>query len=81
MDPVSIMGLVMDVVIVALSFAVYDKKKNKTFLYLGISFVVFALAYIMALLGLVAVMAELHFIVRALGYLLMAFAVYRELRS
>jgi hypothetical protein len=81
MDPVSIMGLVMDVVIAALAFAVYDKKKNKTFLYLGISFVVFALSYIMALLGLVAVMAEVHFLVRAVALLLMLFAVYIEFRS
>jgi Na+/melibiose symporter-like transporter len=79
MDPVSIMGLIADIVIVALSFAVHSKKKNKTFYYIGVAYILFALSYIMVLSNLAAMSRETYLLVRAVAYLTMIFGLYKEL--
>jgi len=67
MDPVVLMNLLFDLIIVILGIAVYTKKKDILLMWVSIAFLFFALSYVLVVLGVTDSMVLIP--LRAIGYL------------
>ncbi|HUK50205.1 MAG TPA: hypothetical protein VLV18_04150 [Terriglobales bacterium] len=67
MDPVVLMNLLFDLIIVILGIAVYTKKKGILLMWVSIAFLFFALSYVLVVLGVTDSMVLIP--LRAIGYL------------
>ena len=61
------MNLLFDLVILALSFMAYKERKSPLLLWLGIAFCLFAVSYVLTILGVASTLALVP--LRAVGYL------------
>ena len=77
LDPTTLLNLVFAVIILILGILVFRKKKMVLALYVAIAFGLFAISHLANLLG--AASTEISIIViRALGYLVVIYAMVRE---
>jgi hypothetical protein len=77
LDPTTLLNLVFAVIILILGILVFRKKKMVLALYVAIAFGLFAISHLATLLG--AASTEISIIViRALGYLVVIYAMVRE---
>ncbi len=74
-DPINALGLTFNIIILLLGYWSYKKSQNKVPLYISIAFLLFAIAYIIALIGQTS---EGVFIIRAIAYIILTFAVYKS---
>lgn len=80
LDPTILLNLVFAVIILILGILVFRKNKMVLALYVAIAFGLFAISHLAVLLG--AVNTEISIIViRALGYLVVIYALVREFRK
>ena len=75
-DPTTAMNFALCVVIVALAYVAYSKKKNDVALYIGVGFGLFGLSHFIALLGFEAATTVLV-IIRTFAYLTVIFALLK----
>ncbi len=77
LDPVNILGLAFNIIILVLGFWGYTKSNDKAPLYIGIAFVLFAISYIITLQGLKGNFESALILLRAVAYLILTYAVYK----
>ncbi len=74
-DPINVLGLAFNIIILTLGYWGYTKSGDKAPLYISIAFILFAVSYIITILGLGSPIGIL--IIRAIAYLIFAFAMYK----
>ena len=74
---VYIINLVASIIIVALGFWGYAKKKNDVLLYIGIAWVLFGVTHLLGVLGLASGLQAVIIPIRVVAYLIFIFAIYR----
>ncbi len=74
-DPINVLGLAFNIIILTLGYWGYMKSGDKAPLYISIAFILFAISYIITILGLGSPIGIL--IIRAIAYLIFAFAMYK----
>lgn len=80
-DPVVIINLILCVIILMLGYLVYRKRENIDAFLIGIAFGIFGLSHLDALLGL-SLWPEITFVMlRIVGYVLVAVALFRILKE
>ncbi|MFH1697058.1 MAG: hypothetical protein ABH854_04085 [Candidatus Diapherotrites archaeon] len=77
MDPMYLVNLVLCVVILFLGWMGYKKSKKAVPLYVGIGFALFGVSHLATILGMKESLETVLIVVRTLGYLVVAFALYR----
>jgi len=75
-DPVNVLGLTFNIIIIVLGYWSYKKSQDKVPLYVSIAFVLFGISYLITLFSLRRTL-ESVLIIRTLGYLILIFAVYK----
>jgi len=75
-DPINVLGLTFNIIILVLGYWGYKKSKDKAPLYISIAFMLFGFSYIVTLIGLKRTF-ESVFLIRTLAYLILTFAVYK----
>jgi Na+/proline symporter len=76
-DPVVIINLILCIIILILGYLVYRKRENINALLIGIAFGIFGLSHLDSLLGL-SLWPEITFVMlRIVGYILVAVALFR----
>ncbi len=75
LDPMNALGLMFNVIIVVLGYWSYKKSREKAPLYISAAFILFGISYIITILDLGGT-SEI-FIIRAIAYLILTFAVYK----
>ena len=75
-DAITAMNFALCVVIVALAYLAYSKKKSDVALYLGVAFGLFGLSHFIVLLGFGSATTVLV-IIRTLGYLAVILALLK----
>ncbi len=75
LDPINVLGLAFNIIILILGYWGYMKSGDKAPLYISIAFILFAISYIITILGLGTPMGIL--IIRAIAYLIFSFAMYK----
>jgi hypothetical protein len=75
-DTTLVINLVLCIVILALGITGWRRSRNLALLYIGIAFGLFGLSHLATLLSLKDALDPVLIILRLLGYLLVAFAVY-----
>lgn len=76
-DMVTSVNLVLCVLIILAGYLAYKKEKAAAWLYLALAFSLFALSHVVTLAGATESIYEPMVAIRALGYLLVLFAVYK----
>lgn len=76
-DMVTSVNLALCVLITLAGYLAYRKEKAASWLYLALAFSLFALSHIVTLAGATDSLYEPMVAIRALGYLLVLFAVYK----
>jgi Na+/proline symporter len=80
-DPAVIVNLVLCAIILILGFLVYRKRENMDALLIGFAFGLFGVSHFYTLLGL-SLWPEITFVMlRIVGYILVAVALYRILKE
>lgn len=74
---VTLVNLVLAAIVLVMGLWAYAGKQSKAGLLLGIAFGLFAVAHLLALLGMAATLNTLLIVIRILGYLAAMVAVYR----
>jgi VIT1/CCC1 family predicted Fe2+/Mn2+ transporter len=77
-DPTTLMNFIFGVIIVILGFWVFRLKKYTLALYVAIGFGLFAISWLEILLGATSSNNISIILLRALGYLVVIFALFRE---
>jgi hypothetical protein len=77
-DPTTTMNFIFSVIIVILGFWVYKVKNNVLALYIALAFGLFAISHLSILLGTPSTSISI-IIIRALGYLVVIFALSKEI--
>ena len=77
MDPVTILNFVLCVVIVVLSFVVYNRKKTTLAVCIGVAFGLFGISHLATLLGLSDVLGTVLIVVRTVAYLTIVYALLK----
>lgn len=80
MDPITVVNFFLAFVIFILGLAVYYKKKDTMTLYIGIAFGLYAVSHLVLILSLEG-MTDTLIVIRILAYLIVAFVLYKRLRS
>lgn len=75
-DTTLVINLVLCILILALGITGWRRSRNLALLYIGIAFGLFGLSHLATLLSLKDALDPVLIILRLLGYLLVAFAVY-----
>jgi uncharacterized membrane protein (UPF0136 family) len=78
MDPVTAVNLVLCLVILVLGIVIYDRKKDRTCLYVGVAFGLFGISHLATLLNLAASFTTGLIVIRTLAYLVVLLALYRR---
>jgi len=76
-DPTTLLNFVFAVIIAILGFWVYKVKENILALFIAIAFVLFAISHLAILLGTNSTNISI-IAIRALGYLVIIYALIRE---
>jgi hypothetical protein len=76
-DPIYTMNLAFCIIILVLGYLSYNKKGDKTPLYIGIAFGLFGISHLTTLLGLKETLTSILIIIRTLAYLIVIFALYK----
>jgi hypothetical protein len=75
-DPLTALNLVFCIIIVVLGYWAYRTKNNMMAIYIALAFGLFGISHLAILLG--AKSSEISlWVIRALGYLVVIFALYR----
>ncbi len=75
LDSMNALGLTFNVIIVVLGYWSYKKSREMAPLYISAAFILFGISYIITILDLGGT-SEI-FIIRAIAYLILTFAVYK----
>jgi len=67
LDPVTVMNLIFDLVILLIGFVVYKEKKSPLPLWVAVAFCLFAISYVLTIVGVASTFILIP--LRALGYL------------
>jgi len=67
MDPVALLNLLFDLIIVVLGIVVYTKRKGILLMWVSIAFLFFAISYVLVILGVTDSMVLIP--LRSVGYL------------
>lgn len=78
-DPTTLINLIFSLIIVILGYWVFRAKKLVLAAYIALTFGLFAISHLAALLGVPASDASI-IVIRSLGYLVVIYALVRELR-
>jgi hypothetical protein len=79
MDTTVIMNFIFTLIIVILGFYVYQSKKIVLALYVALTFILFTISHLAILLGTSSTDLSI-IVIRALGYLVLIYALIREVR-
>jgi len=77
LDPTTILNLIFTVIILVLGIWVFRKKEIVLALYVAIAFGLFAISHLAILLGAASTETSI-IVIRALGYLVVIYALIRE---
>jgi hypothetical protein len=77
-DPTTLMNFIFGIIIVILGFWVFRLKKYTLALYVALGFGLFAISWLEILLGATSSNNISIILLRALGYLVVIFALFRE---
>lgn len=77
LDPIYLTNFILCIVIMVLGGVGYSRSKNKALLFISIAFALFAASHMLTLWGLPATLPTLLIVIRVIGYVLVAVAVYR----
>ncbi len=75
LDPINVLGLAFNIIILTLGYWGYMKSGDKVPLYISIAFILFAISYIITILSLGTPTGIL--IIRAIAYMIFSFAMYK----
>jgi hypothetical protein len=76
-DIITTVNLVLCVLIIVAGYLAYNKDKNAAWLYVALAFSLFGLSHLVKLAGAEESLYDPMVAVRALGYLLVLFAIYK----
>jgi hypothetical protein len=76
-DVIISLNLILCIAIFLLGYWCYVKRKSQMALFVGISFALFGISHIVALLGYTAKFEGAMIIVRLIAYLIVIFALYK----
>ena len=76
-DPIYLTNFSFCIVIMVLGCVGYAKSKDKSLLFIGIAFAVFAALHMITLWGLKVTLPTLLIVIRAIAYALVAVGLYR----
>ena len=77
LDPIYLTNFILCVTILILGFVAYARSRDKAPLFIGIAYVLFAASHMVTLRGLEATLTTFLIVIRVIGYVLVAVAVYR----
>ena len=75
MDPIVVLNLILCVIIAALGYLVYRRKKFRTAVSISLAFALFGLSHFVTLIGLASLLQDLLVVVRTVAYLVVVFAL------
>jgi len=76
-DPIYTVNLLLCIIILLLGYWGYNKKEDKTPLYISVAFSLFAISHLATLLSLKEALTTVLIIIRTIAYLTVAFALYK----
>jgi len=77
LDPIYLTNFVLCIVILVLGCVGYARSEDKSPLFIGIAFALFAASHMVTLWGLQATLTTFLIVIRVIAYALVAVAVYR----
>jgi len=78
-DLVTVLNFVLNLAIIAVGLMAYMKTKGVTQLYIALAFVLFSITHLLTLLDVATAMATLVFVLRAMGYVTIIYALYKTM--
>ncbi len=79
-DPTTVSNLVFCIIVLVMGVWGYQKKKDKTPLFIGVAFLFFAISHIATILGSAADLSYPLLITRVIGYLVVIYALYKYIK-
>jgi len=77
LGPIYLANFIMAVVIAVFGMIGYAKNKDRSLLFIGIAFILFAVSHMTMLFGLQATLTAFLITIRTIGYVLVAIAMYK----
>ena len=75
-DTVGLLNFLLNIAIIALGYAGYQKTKGKLYLYIALAFIVFAVTNLLAALGMADQLLYPIIVMRFVGYVTVLYALY-----